>query len=328
MIRFKSLIILVLLSALFGCSWFRKNDIITEPRDFIIDVKNTIFNPPTEADPADAGLSAVSVTITIITEDSSRNEIENEAVLTQDGIDTTADYTQMSIPIEGEFVRTYAESDSFSVEINEDNYNLIPDIEWPYYGWTVFANVEKMKLDYSLNRSEPDTSTLPILVCPRGGSSPEVLVDSGVQTGTGFTDRGAALVSKQIAFDITPAENSTGLSYDVYTLVVVENLAVTYNPAITFDATYETDPWTDRWTYDEIISVGKNIGGDTYVLQRLTTEGPWNITDPMGDGLDSGLIDLTTQADETITDKYLLLAFILHYGTLSIPVDVFCIDIE
>ena len=85
----------------------------------------------------------------------------------------------------------------------------------------------------------------------------------------------------------------------------------------TFDATYE-----------EIISTGKNVGGDIFVLQRHTTAGPWNIADPMGDGFDSGLIDLTTSTDESITDKYLLLAFILHYGTLSAPVDVYCIDIE
>ncbi len=328
MMRLKSLIILALLPALFGCSWFRKQDVVTEPRDFIVNVKNTLFNQPTESDPSMAGLGTPSVTITIITEDSSRNEIENEAVLTQEGIDTAADYTRVSITIEGEFIRVEAESGTLFVELNEDNYNLTPDIEWPYYGWTAFANVEKVKLGFSLNRSDPAASTLRLLICPRGGSTPEVLVDSGPQTGSGLTDRGAALVSKQISFTLTPAENPAGLSYDVYTLVVEKNLAVTYNPAITFEATYETNPWSDRWTYEEITSTGKNIGGETYVLQRLTTGGPWNITDPMGDGFDSGLIDLTTSADETITDKYLLLAYILHYGTLSVPVDVYCIDIE
>lgn len=317
-------LLLLLTFLLIGCPAPYDGLILDGNRTFMVDVRNSLFNSPTEADPGLRGLGAESVLIFVDTEDAKGNISIFNGSLSASDIDTTWDYTRVPIDISGTLVAVHAQAVSFVSDLTELEEGS------PLLEYTVFENTEKVKIDYLLNEERPSTSILRLLVCPRGGNTPIVRIDSGVVDNppvSGQTDRAAELLSKQVAFSVEPAEHPEDLSFDVYYAVVAANLAVDFNPDLTFEANYEPHPWTDRWTLGEITVNGKQIGENVYYLAQYNTL-PLDITNPMAADKTSAVIDLSASADADITNKYLLLAIVLRYGSLRVPLDIRCIDIN
>ena len=292
-----------------------------EERTLAFDMQKNIFNPVDTADPAEAGLGIEAIVITVTTENASGDEELKELKIVETDL-TAVPYSRVGLVITGKLISVSAVAGDFTAGI--DATNCSRSIDSDYTGWTAFANLEKFKLNYFPNRSDPAASSFTLLVCPRAGSSPTVRIDAGVQTGTGTTDRAAALTSGQIAFTVEWAENPEDLTYDVYYAVVSENLSVVYNEDITYDATYNHYPWTDSWTYDEVVTTGRNVGGTVRKLSKYNSGDAWKAVDPLGDSRESGLIDLTNIQDPDLTKKFLLLGIVLHSGGLSAPLDMLC----
>lgn len=311
------LLILILCA---GCNVY-KGPVNNESRTLYVDFRDTIFNSPEEENPELRGLGIDSVIITVVTEDGNGNEVETAGEILPSDADTSSGdgYSQKGIDISGELVSITAEAGPLVSSISEESGS------WDYHGWTVFANIGKVKIDFSVNSSRPGTSYFQLVLCPCGGASPEIAADSGPQSDPA-TDRGAGLVSGQIALQLSLAEFPADISYDLFTAVVPEDLSYVYNEAVNFEASYEPYPWDDSWSYEEITSSGKQIGSEVYTLTRYNNA-PYPAEDPLGDGLQSVLVDLSA-AEQGITDKYLLAGFIIYYGSLAVPVDVLCIEIN
>ena len=80
---------------------------------------------------------------------------------------------------------------------------------------------------------------------------------------------GAALTSLQIAVEPVLSENPEGLTFDIYTLIVDEDLRELYKPGYLNDsADYEHYPWADVWTYAELTETGRQIGADEYSFEK------------------------------------------------------------
>ena len=346
-VRMKSMLPAVLIAGVFitavlaGCGRYT-GPIDSEARDFYLDFKNTLFNSPEETLPADRGLGIDSVTITVTAENEAGEQVEYTKEITAADVDTSTgyDYSQVPVPIEGEIVNITAETADSDGNVALTAVLTEESGEWDYFGWTVFPNIDKVKIDFAVDPDTPESSLFRLLVCPRGGDSPDILFDSGEQATEGDTDRDGEVTTKQIALEIkfaeypgdpTELENDEGdVTFDVYTAVAEENIAIVYNDAVNFEALYTTTPWTDSWTYKEITATGKTVGGELYELAKYNTAGQYNAVDPEGneDGKKAFIIDLTGSEDENLTDKYLLVAVIMYYDGLAAPLDVLCIDIE
>jgi hypothetical protein len=327
--------------SLAGCGRYT-GPIETEERDFYLDFKNTLFNSPSETDPKDRGLGIDSVMVTFTTENDDGEQAEYRKEITAADVDTSTgyDYSQVPVPIEGKIVSVTAETKDTDGDVALSAVLTEESGEWDYFGWTVFPNIDKVKIDFAVDPDTPESSLFRLLVCPRGGDSPDILFDSGEQATGGDTDRDDEVATKQIALEINfaeypgdPAELETDegdVTFDVYTAVAEENIAIVYNDAVNFDALYTPTPWSDSWTYKEITSSGKTVGGELYELSKYNESVKYNAVDPMGneDGKKAFIIDLTGSEDENLTDKYLLVAVIMYYDGLAAPLDVLCIDIE
>ncbi len=335
------LVLALLLAILAGCGRYT-GPIDAEARDFYIDFRNTLFNSASETDPADRGLGIDSVTVTVTTENDAGEQVEYTKEITAADVDTSAGYaySQVPVPIEGKIVSITADTTDTDGDVALSAVLTEESGEWDYFGWTVFPNIDKVKIDFSVDPDTPESSLFRLLVCPRGGDSPDILFDSGEQAAAGNTDRWDEPATKQIAVQIkfaeypgdpTELETDEGdVTFDVYTAVAEENIAIVYNDAVNYDALYTPTPWNDSWTYKEITSSGKTVGGELYELSKYNESGKYNAVDPKGeeDGKKAFIIDLSSSEDENLTDKYLLVAVIMYYRGLAAPLDVLCIDIE
>ena len=331
----------LLFAVLAGCGRYT-GPIDSEARDFYVDFKNTLFNSPEETDPADRGLGIDSVLVTITAENEAGEQVEFTKEITAADIDTTTgyDYSQVPVPIEGEIVSITAITVDSDGDVDLTAVLTEESGEWDYFGWTVFPNIDKVKVDFAVDPDTPESSLFRLLVCPRGGDSPDILFDSGEQAAEGNTDRWDEPATKQLALELNFAEypgdpeetesDENDITFDVYTAIAEENIAIVYNDAVNYDALYTPTPWTDSWTYKEITSSGKTVGGELYELTKYNTAGQYNAVDPMGeeDGKKAFIIDLSSSEDEDLTDKYILVAVIMYYRGLAAPLDVLCIDIE
>ncbi|GEM_PF-6680267 len=320
-----SAIIILILS---GCPNTSFNGpILDGPRNIIIDVDNRVFNSQDAANEWEKGLGLDKITFTVNLEGGSGN-VEQEMLPTD--IDSTYNFTQVSIPIEGKLLSINAVgshgTDTFTAMINDES--IFDD----YAGWEVFANVLKFKLGFQIS-DDIANSYLAFSICPRGGNSVVLKYDSGVtapadqQTDWG----GTALSSKQIAIEPVFNENPTGLTFDVYTLVVDKNLRDLYFGPLNPDKDggyYQHHPWKEIWEYNEITKTGLQIGNKIYRLKKYNTD-PLSAVEPMGDGVgyNSYLIDLTAETTDPV-GKYLLIALILTYEGLSIPTKTDIIEIK
>ena len=301
--------------------------IVTAPRTISIDVRNALFDSPDPSNPATQGLGATSLTLAVTTDPATGG---GDATIGTTDLDLTAEangYTRVSIDVEGTLVSVDATADTPAGVFTQTL------IDYPgedvYQGWVAFANVLKFRLGYAV-ATPVEESSLSLSVAPRGGADVTVRADSGV-AGTdqnpGFTDRSADLNSGEVAVRVDLDENPTDVTFDVYTAVVEQDIATLYDPAVNFEGTYATDPWSPAWTYAQIAGEGRSVGGTVYTLTRYR-EAPFNAADPHADGKRALFLDLTTGGDPDFLDKYLLVGIIVTAEGLSLPVDVLCLDIE
>ncbi|RKX84407.1 MAG: hypothetical protein DRP57_05970, partial [Spirochaetes bacterium] len=288
-------VIIIILS---GCPNTAFNGTILDgPRNIIIDVDNRVFNSQSEANEWEKGLGLDKLTFTVNLEGGSGNV---EQTLLPADIDSTYNFTQISIPVDGKLLSINAagthDTDTFTSSISdESSYD-------DYTGWEIFANVIKFKLGFYIDNSSITDSYLSLDICPRGGNSVALKADSGVTAPADMqTDwAGTALTSRQIAIEPVFNENLTGLTFDVYTLIVEKNLRDLYfgplNPGED-GGYYEHYPWKENWTYNEITDTGLQIDDTVYKLNKYNTSDPLPAVEPMGPGTgyNSYLIDLTTE---------------------------------
>ena len=305
-----------------------KGAILDGPRNIIIDVDNRVFNSQSAANGWEKGLGLDKLTFTV--------NLKDGTSVTKDVIpgdlDPTYNFTRVSIPLDGGILtginaEGVSGSDTFTGAINDESpYD-------DYTGWEVFANVIKFKLGFQISDVDIKNSYLSLDICPRGGNSVTLKADSGV---TAAADKqtdwaGTALTSRQIAIEPVFNENPTGLTFDVYTLIVDKNLRDLYfgplNPD-TGGGYYEHYPWKENWAYSEITDTGLQIGDKTYKLAKYN-KNPLTAIEPMGTGVgyNSYLIDLTTETSDPV-GKFLLIAVILKYDKLSIPAKMNIIEIK
>lgn len=329
-IFYMSLFLIVVMLALNGCPGTAfKGTILTGPRNIIIDVDNRVFNSQSAANDWEKGLGLSKITFTVNVEGGSGN-VEHE-MLPAD-IDSTYNFTQLSIPVDGKLISIDAagsnSSDTFPSTISdESSYD-------DYSGWEVFANVIKFKLGFYIDTSSIVDSYLSMGICPRGGNSVTLKADSGVTAPADMqTDwAGTALTSRQIAVEPVFNENPTGLTFDVYTLIVDKDLRSLYygplNPDDPNGGYYEHYPWKENWTYNEITDTGLQIGDKTYKLAKYN-KNPLTAVEPMGtgSGYNAYLIDLSAETTDPV-GKYLLIAVVLTYDKLSIPTKMNIIEIK
>lgn len=327
-------ILFLVLLCLPGCDTGYDGPIDTHARDFYIDFKNTLFNAPDETEPELRGLGIDSVRITVTTVNEAEEQTAYTGTITADSVDTEIGFTysQIPVPIEGQIVSLTADASDGSGAVKHTAVLTAESGEWDYHGWNVFSNIDKAKIDFAVDQKTPSASLFRLVVCPRGGDSPIVRVDSGVQTEEGNTDRWDEIETKQLALEIEFAEYPADVTFNVYTAVAEENLIIKYNEAVTFDAFYEPNPWTDSWTYSEITAAGKEIGGKLYTLHQYNTT-EYSAVVPMELENDEEekqaiIIDLSASEDEELTEKYLLVGIIMYYSGLAAPLDVLCLDIN
>ena len=317
----------LLLMSWTGCTGPADYSILTDPRIFVIDVENAMFNDAAAANAWERGLGLNNLTLTVYTRDAAGVETSAVQAVTTGDLVATYSCTRFNLSISGTLLRVEASGSTstgtaYTAVINDKSSTD------EFAGWTEFANCLKLKLGFVLDNADSSGNSLFFRVAPLGWSSTVLDYDAGVQAaGSGFTDRAGVLTAKQIAFQPRTQENPTGLTYDVYTAVIDTNIAGLYNEDMNLNAYYTDTPWSALWTYEEITSTGRNVAGTVYTLTRYTTA-PCDILNPAGDGYESFLVDLTTSADTSITDKYMLIAIVLHYGSLSVPARVICADIQ
>ena len=320
--------LLLLLLLLAGCPPVYEGEIITEARSLLVDVKNNLFSSSNLLTQWQRGLGLSEVQLTVICEDAAGEEVAFKYTMEAGEVDNTYAYTQLPIEIEGTLLRVTARAeqgtDTFTASLADKKPGDI------YQGWTAFANIQKVKLDYQLNQEDFSQSRLELAPGLRGGSNARVLVDSGVQADYAATTSYPDLGQKEIAVEVLLSEHPAGITFDLYTLVVNENLSSAYDVEASFEANYNYYPWSSLWTYAEITSTGKTVGGEEniYVLEKYNSD-PLAVYAPLGNGNGTAcLIDLTTMSDPRLLDKALLIAVVLRYGDLQAPLDVVCVDID
>ncbi len=183
-----------------GCAAY-DGPVTTESRTFYVDFRDIIFNAADAEEPELRGLGIESVSISIITEDGEGTEAETRGEILPADVDTAegGGYSHKGFTISGELKSITAQAGNLVSSIDNNSG------PWNYQGWTVFENIGKVKIDFSVNVSAPSSSYFQLVLCPRGTSSPAILVDSGPRTDPA-TDRGAALLSRQIALQLSPAD--------------------------------------------------------------------------------------------------------------------------
>ena len=292
-------------------------------RDLIIDIDNDIFNSTTETNIWDRGLGVSELTINAVTDVGTYTLTVGAADL-----DATYGYTQLPLEVSGKLEKIEASCASgaitFVKTMEDKNASEV------FGGWSLFANIIKAKLDYRYNAVTFADSELLLSVAPRGGDAVEVLVDSGVQTGTGTTDRAAALLSGEIAVELELNEHPANITVSYYTCITEDNLIELYDEYLGEQGYYVFDPWTPNWTVDEITKNGKSIGGDVYKLE-LYNSTPYEVYNPMGDGLRAAKIDLKT-AEEAKPGAFVIIGAVITYknslSALSSPLNVQFVEIK
>jgi hypothetical protein len=293
-------------------------------RNITIDVENSMFNLPTEALSWEQGPGITDITFTIVLEGGSGSV---DKILTAAEA-ASGNYTQIVQEVTGKLLRIdaiakNAAGTSFAISIEDK-----PEYEI-FSGWEIFANVTRFKLAYNGDSTDSwADGFLALDIAPRGGTGIKFKIDSGVTASMTTDWGGAALTTRQLAVEPVLSENPAGLSFDIYTLIVDENLRENYKPGyITPGADYEYNPWEDVWSFDEISSTGKVISDTTYTLTKDNSGDPLPFVEPVAAGYNSFLIDLTSEDDDPV-GKFLLIAVVSKYDVLSVPSAVDVVEIK
>ena len=127
---------------------------------------------------------------------------------------------------------------------------------------------------------------------------------------------------------LVPAEyaGNEDILYEIYYAVSANDPSVDYNTA-NFENTYLPYPWTAQWTFDEVTGgEGKLIGSTNYVMTEHAG-GPWNAGALDTSYTPAVLINLNLVQGADV-GQYLLFCAVLARGTLQIPTDVACVQIQ
>ena len=316
-------IALIAVSLASGCNLFQ--DIEIGVRQFRIDVSNGVFAATSHPDEWQRGLDATDVQLAVVARGVDGEEVMYESTMLPADVDATHPYTRVSITIEGVLLRVEAEVSTSSGDTFLSSVIDKSPVDSPG-GWTVFANITRVKLGYIYNGGQFSDSAVQLAVTPRGGHATTLLVDSGVQSGGGVTDRGPDLVSQQLAVELVLHEHPGGLTFDVYTAVVDDDLPTLYDENLTTGGFYLEDPWSELWTFTEITDAGRSIASTIYSLARETASAV-DVLDPQGDGKRAYLIDLTGTPPGQVLGQYLLIGVVLHGDALSAPLSVRSVEI-
>ena len=289
-------------------------------RNIIVDVDNSMFRLPTAANAWEQGPGITDLKLTFVMEEEG---VTFDATLA--AADAAAgDYTQLAVEVTGRLVRVDAEAaaaDGAAVTVSIDDKPAYEE----FHGWEIFANVQRFRIGYNGNSAEAwADGYLTLDIAPRGGTSVRFKVDSGVTAAPETDWGGTPLATRQFAFEPVLTENPAGLTFDVYTAVVDENLRDLYKPGyVTEGADYEYSPWKDVWTWDEVTTSGKQIGDQNVKLTKYNTGSPLPFSEPSGAGCgyDSFLVDLSAQEEDPV-GKFLLISLVVKSGTLEVPTKV------
>jgi len=291
-----------------------------ESRVIRVDLPDVIFNPFAASAPATVrGVGAISAVVTVTTDADSY-----EAIIGSGGLDAVYDYTQAAVTVTGRLVSvsvavSTVSGQTFTAELDDWKDGSA------YAGWTTFANVRKFRLCLKPGVETVTGSALSLEPGPRGGVGLRLLYDNhATDPDFAYTDRGqaAALGSGVITVQPVWLENPAGLSYDVHSLVVNENLQALYDPLYSSAAEYWPDAWTGSWTVDEIRSAtGKSVAGSKVALVRQVTN--LSAVNPLGDGNSSYRFSYPAYVG-----KYLVVALVVTDGQLSVPTQAVVIPIE
>lgn len=316
-------ILTVILAAgifLSGCDPF-EGEYRDGTRNIVIDLDNGIFKEPSAVNVWEQGPGIESLTVTYVLGG-------NETVKTISVDEMTAgDFPQLSHEVTGRLERidvsaVNAAGTAMTVSI-EDKSN---DDE--FFGWETFANLQRFRIGYNGNSADGWISGyLTIDIAPLGGTSIRFKKDSGVTAQMETDWNVSPLISGQLAIEPVLNENPVGLSFDVYTLVVDENLKDLYKPGyITTSANYEYNPWKDVWTYAELTGSGLKIGDTEYKMAKYNIGDSLPFTAPTENGIRSFLIDFSSSPE--VVGKYLMIAVVTKYDVLSVPSRVDIIEIR
>ena len=322
------MLIVFIVSIIISCNPAFDGNIKDGNRNLIIDVDNSIFNATDAVNIWEQGPGVDKIVFTISLEDTDGNAAPVEKIMLPADINSTYNYTQLTVPVTGKLTQIDAQAFTGTTPMYSDSImdKLSTDT---FTGWEIFANVEKFQLGFHGNSDDWTTGYISLNIAPRGGNSVTFKVDSGVTTEMETDWAGTALTSRQIAIEPILNENPTGLTFDIYTVIVESNLQLEYDPDLNDAANYEYYPWKDVWTYEEITNTGKKIGDTTYTMVKYNSGEQLNFIEP--DGVDCGynsfLIDLTLESEDPV-GKFIMVALVMKYDILSVPAAIEIIEIK
>ena len=291
-------------------------------RTITIDIDNDLYLEPDAANAWEQGPGVDSVSISIVLDTG-----DVQASLAAADV-TAGDFTQLSQEVTGVLERvdvTAVNAAGVAMAISIDDTAEHEHL----HGWEIFANLQRFRIGFNGDSADDWASGyLTLDIAPTGGTGIRYIIDSGAVASPTTDWGGDPLTSKQLAVEPVLSENPVGLTFDIYTVIVGEDLRELYKPGYTNpDADYEHFPWADVWTFDELTSTGKQIGDTVYTMTKYNAGDPLNFAEPLGDGYKSFLIDLSTEADDPV-GKYLMFALVSHYDVLSVPASVEIVEIE
>jgi hypothetical protein len=324
--KFKNICVLITITfvLLFAYSCGYSGDINDGNRDLLIDIENSIFDSPTAENLWEQGPGVSKIELTIELEGDGGNLSET---FESADVDTTYDYTQLTIPAIGELVSISA----VAFVGDEQKYSVFIDSKVAsddFTGWQVFANVTKFKIIFNGYTDDWDSGYLDMDICPRGAGV-TYLTDSGV-TSTPVTDwGGTALTSRQIAVEPVLQEHPADVSFDIYTLIVEEDLRALFKVGYgNEDAEKSHYQWADVWTYGEVTDTGRAIGYATPVYKLAKyNEDSLPFVEPQANG-NSFVIDLTSVVDADLLGKYLMYCLIMKHDTLEVVSSMDIVEIK
>ena len=272
-----------------------------------IDINNRVFaDDEGEQEGYSRRLGADSVEIYI---NSATTPTQTLLAADMDESDTAEGYTRVSVSYTGtlESVRlvatganayiessngVYSSVDSETYEDTISEIGLLSDLE----GISSFAAVEKIKMFPSDSYSTYSDIGINIVCAPCWMTSPSVYTS---ESSAYLTER--SLTSGQIEIHPSWSENPEGMTIDVY---MVSSEYTKLSDLSTAEG------WSTAWTYDQITSTGRTVGGTLYTMTKQH-DASLDAVYLGGDEMRSFLIE---GLDST---AYYYIAIISHFGNGS-----------
>lgn len=294
-----------------------------ETRNITVDIDNSMFLEPGAANLWEQGPGIDTLTITFVLD-------SGDVVKEFSASDATGEYTQLVQEVTGRLKRVDAaavNAAGTAMQVSIDDKTDYEEI----YGWETFANLQRFRLGCNSNSADNwADGFLTLDIAPRGGTALRFKIDSGVTASMTTDWGGAPLTSLQLAVEPVLSENPAGITFDIYTLIVNEDLRAAYKPGyLNSDADYLYNFWTDVWTYTELTESGRQISDTVYKMTKYDTGGSLPFVEPSGEGsgYDSFLIDLSGETESPV-GKFLMIAVISKHDVLSVPSMVEIIEIK